>query len=122
MSASIHNHIFRWNSTLDLFVSVFNTKTAVVNTLHNIADPPVDFTFGDWKKMEQIINVLQIFKDATLKLSFRDASISMSIPIVTLIISDLAEETDQDVGVLGMKRDLKKAMETRFAGKYILRL
>ena len=64
--------------------------------------------------MKQIINVLQIFKDATQKLSFHDASISMAIPFVTSIITSLGEETAEDVGVLGMKRELKKAMEKRF--------
>ena len=92
-----------------------------MSTLLHIPDPPVDFTAADWKKMNQIINVLQIFKDATVTLSHRDASISMVIPIVTSIISDLEEETDQDVGVKGMKRDLKKAMETRFAGKDLIK-
>ena len=87
----------------------------MVNTLNELDDPPVEFSAADWKKMKQIIHVLQIFKDATLKLSFHDASISMAIPIVTSIITTLSKETSEDVGVLGMKRDLRKAMETRFS-------
>ena len=112
----------RWNSTLDLLTSIFTQKKAVVGTLGNMDNPPVEFTSADWKKMEQVINVLQIFKDATESLSFRDASISMGIPIVTSIITDLADETEQDVGVLGLMRDLKKAMETRFQGEISLKL
>ena len=65
--------------------------------------------------MEQVIQVLKIFKDATLELSSRDASISMVIPMVTCIISDLEEETEDDRGILGMKRNLKLSMEARFA-------
>ena len=62
-------------------------------TLGKIEDPPVEFLWRDWKLMEQVIQVLKIFKDATLELSSRDASISMVIPMVTCIISDLEEET-----------------------------
>ena len=99
-----------------MLVSIQVNKTAVVNTIPNLDDPPVEFSALDWKKVDQVIHVLQIFKDATLKLSCHDASISMGIPIITSIIEDLGDETAQDVGVLGMKRELKKAMETRFAG------
>ena len=95
-----------------MLVSIQVNKTAVVNTIPNLDDPPVEFSALDWKKVDQVIHVLQIFKDATLKLSCHDASISMGIPIITSIIEDLGEETAQDVGVLGMKRELKKAMET----------
>ena len=107
---------FRWNSTLDTLRSIYDQKQAVVNTLGKIEDPPVDFLARDWKLMGRVIKVLQIFKDATLQLSDRDASISMVIPIVTSIISDLSDETHEDVGILGLKRNLKVTMETRFAG------
>ena len=66
--------------------------------------------------MSQVIEVLQIFKEATLQLSSLAASISMVIPIVTTIMTSLSNEAQADKGVLGLKRNLKLSMESRFAG------
>ena len=49
-------------------------------------------------------------------LSKHDASISMVIPVVTMIINSLEMENPEDYGVLGEKRALKEGMETRFSG------
>ena len=77
---------------------------------------PVDLTTQDFKLMEKVVRVLQPFKEATLMLSKKDASISAAIPVTTLIITSLGKEDPRDDrGVLGMKRALKKNMETRFS-------
>ena len=48
-------------------------------------------------------------------LSRHDASISLAIPIVTIIIDELEKENPREErGVLTMKRALKTSMETRF--------
>ena len=106
----------RWNSTSDLMQSIYELKDPVVDTLNKIEDAPVDFLPRDWKLMRQVKMVLQPFKDATEQLSFHDASISMVIPTVTMIIDTLAEETSDDIGVLGLKRHLREEMELRFSG------
>ena len=78
--------------------------------------PPVELTTQDWKLMEKVVRVLKPFKEATLILSKKDASISAAIPITTLIMTSLEEEDPKDDrGVLGMKRALLRNMETRFA-------
>ena len=77
--------------------------------------PPVEFTQNDWKLLKKIVSVLKPFKEATLFLSKKDASISTAIPITTLVITSLEEEDPIDErGVLTLKRDLKKNMEERF--------
>ena len=71
------------------------------------------FTDQEWKLMRKLIDVLQPFKEATIDLSNRDASISMCIPTVTTIMGGLEEHHD-DYGVRGMKRSLWCNMEERF--------
>ena len=89
-------------------------KPAIIQTL---MDPSlnldIDFSRQDWDKIEQVVKVLRPFEEATKMLQFRDASISMVIPIVTTILKSL-NDSREDVGVLTMKRSLKKAMEERF--------
>ena len=107
----------RWNSTYDLLFSIDRLKPALVQTLSNVPDAPIELTNQDWKLIKKVIRVLKPFKEATEWLSHHDASISMVIPIVTTITVSLEEEDpEDDHGVLGMKRGLKAAMATRFDG------
>ena len=109
-------HFLRWNSTHDLLTSTYETSGAITHVLHNMPSPPVEFTQGDWKLMKKVVTVLKPFKEATLFLSKKDASISSAIPITTLIIRSMEEEDpNEDRGVLTLKRDLKRNMEERFS-------
>ena len=89
-------------------------QPALIQTLSNYEDVSIDFSRAEWELMKKVVRVLKPFQEATVMLSCSDASISQVIPFVTTITESLAEETNDDVGVLGMKRDLKKAMDTRF--------
>ena len=92
------------------------TEPALVQTLHNVDNAPSELTSQEWALLRKVLRVLKPFKEATEMLSRHDASISMVIPIVTMIIEDLeTEDSRDDHGVLTMKRALKKGMETRFA-------
>ena len=82
-------------------------------TLSNLKSK-IEFTQKDWDLMELVVNVLKPFKDATLMLQHRDASISMCIPFVTGIITGL-EVVNADRGVMTLKRALKQNMEERFS-------
>ena len=93
--------------------SYVRLKPAIVHTLLS-HDAPVEFSNADWQLMEKLVKVLRPFVDATEMLSTLDASISMAIPCVTSIIMAM-EVSDEDQGVKTMKKDLKKAMEKRFA-------
>ena len=106
---------FRWNSSYDMINSLLGSEKALVNTLSSLAtNAPVEFSNAEWGTMRKITTVLKPFKEATEILSHRDASISMAIPIVTTILSDLETESREDHGVLTMKRDLAKYMKERF--------
>ena len=106
----------RWNSTAIMFKSFIDTRPAVTQTLSIVDGAPLQFDNSDWKLMEKVFLVLKAFEEATKKLSHRDASISMTVPMVTSIKDSLElSVAGEDHGVRGMKRDLLNAMETRFA-------
>lgn len=99
-----------------MLTSIHDTEDAVAQTLRHMNSAPVEFRDQDWQLMKKVVRVLKPFKEATLMLSEKDASISTAIPVATLIIQSLEEEDRQeDMGVLTMKRDLKKNMKTRFS-------
>ena len=79
----------------------------------NIENPPVEFTRKDWDLIDQVLSVLAPFEEATRDLSNHDASISMTIPTITII--DSLEVGDEDHGVKGLKRSLKASMEARIS-------
>ena len=64
--------------------------------------------------MEKLIEILRPFYEITEMLSKHDASISMAIPAVTLILDSLEENRNKDMGVLGYKRELKAEMLEMF--------
>ena len=90
-----------------------DTKPALVQTLRDIKNPPVEFTRKDWDLIDQVLSVLAPFEEATRDLSNHDASISMTIPTITII--DSLQVGDEDHGVKGLKRSLKASMEARFS-------
>ena len=105
----------RWNSVYIQLESIIKQRAAVVQTLNNVKDAPVNFTNQDWELMIKVKLVLQPFFEVTKMLSNRDASISMAIPVVTLIMKSLEEKPREDQGVLGMKRALKDEMDEMFS-------
>ena len=95
--------------------SIIDLKPSLVQTLSNMPQVPVTFNYQDFDLMKKVLKVLEPFKDATDKLSAQDASISMVIPTVTLIIDGLEDENPtEEHGVLTLKRSLKAAMMARF--------
>ena len=91
-------------------------KAPLISTLQSEnVDAPVEFTKKDWELITQVLSVLQPFQDATKMLSLHDASISMGIPIVTMIMRSL-NVTDADHGIKTMKRALMENMGRRFFG------
>ena len=95
--------------------SIWKLKPALVQILSDMRDPPTDLTRQDWELLEKVIRVLKPFKEATEWLSKSDASISLGIPMITTIRKSLEVLAGIDRGVMGMKRNLTDAMDTRFA-------
>ena len=89
----------------------------MVDTLQELAPDCAahEFSGTEWKTMQKVVNVLKPFEEATRALSAHDASISMAIAYVTMLIKGLEVETADDVGVLTMKRALRHAMVTKFS-------
>ena len=81
--------------------------------LEKLKGPDADFTKLDWELLEKVVRSLKPFEDATKMLSNSQACISSFIPVITSIIKNL--ETGQDHGVKTYRKNLKGAMETRFA-------
>ena len=96
--------------------SIVELMPAVVETMSNVPQVPVDFNSQERTLMKKVLLVVEPFKDATDMLSSHDASISMVIPCVTMIIDGLEKENPaEEHGVLTLKRSLKEAMKQRFA-------
>ena len=101
-----------------MICSILGLQPALVQTLSKMPEVPVEIRRDDWELLKKIKQVLEPFKDATDLLSYHDASVSMVIPVVTMIIDALATENPaEEHGVLTLKRRLKMAMlrENRFA-------
>ena len=71
--------VTRWNSTYYLLKSAKDTKPALVQTLNDIENPPVEFTRKDWDLIDQVLSVLAPFEEATRELSNRDASVAYNL-------------------------------------------
>ena len=59
--------------------------------------------------------MLTFFEQATKMMSEGDASISLSIPVVTTIMLSLKVKKGQDLGVIQLKNGLADAMDRRFS-------
>ena len=103
----------RWNSTFDMGERFLELKVAIISSLATADTYLVQLTKTDWTYLEKATRVLQVFKEATVMLSSRNASISQVIYIITLIMRNL-KETLADHGVKQLKRTLKEGMEDRF--------
>ena len=97
-----------------LLESIFKQQEAVVQTLNNIKTIDIEFVKRDWDLMEKVLAILRPFFEVTEMLSKHDASISMAIPTVTLILDSLEENRSKDMGVLGYKREIKAEMLEMF--------
>ena len=107
----------RWNSTFYMLERFLRLKSALIASIAHCEDldydVKVEFRKDDWSLMEKVVKVLKSFEEATQMLSTKNACISQTIPIITLIIQQL-NTTKADTGVKTLKRDLQDAMEARF--------
>ena len=112
----------RWNTTHDTlkrFVELKNPITKILNDEEwkekiKVNKKAVKFSSLEWQVMENVVKVLEPFKEATLELSKQSACISSTIPTVTSILHTLKpSNTDADAGVKDLKRRLKSNLEAR---------
>ena len=105
----------RWNSTFYMLERFLRLKIPLLSSMANSEDVKVEMRNDDWKLLTKVVTVLKCFEEATTRLSNKSASISLTIPIVNIIIKQL-EALKDDFGVKTLKRDLQHAMEVRFDG------
>ena len=105
----------RWNSTFYMLERFLKLKSPLISSMANSEDydVKVELRKDDWSLMDKVVKVLKSFEEATQMLSTKNACISQTIPIITLIIQQL-NTTKDDFGVKTLKRDLQNAMEARF--------
>mgnify|MGYP001208981527 CR=1 FL=1 len=109
----IQDVVTRWNSTFYMLERFLKLKNPLISSMAWSEDIKVEFRNEDWKLLDKVVTVLKCFEEATKRLSCKSASISLTIPIVTIIIKQL-ETGKNDFGVKTLKRDLRDAMEVRF--------
>jgi hypothetical protein len=81
----------------------------------------VRLTNADWTLMEKVVKVLEVFYEATLKLSSSSACISDVIPIITGLLYTLSPGGNrEDQGVKDFKRKLRASLTDRLGEKELL--
>jgi hypothetical protein len=115
----------RWNTTHDTLKRFVELKEPINKVLDEAEwkekikykEKPVKFSGHEWKMMENVVQVLEPFKEATLELSKASASISQTIPTITSLLLTLKpSNSDADSGVKDLKRRLKENLESRTEG------
>ena len=109
----IQDVVTRWNSTFDMAERFLELKPAIISSIAAVDTDLTQLTKENWNYLQKTKDVLQIFKEATVMLSSKNASISQAIYIVTLLMKNL-KVTLADHGVKQLKRALADGMEERF--------
>ena len=66
----------------------------------------VELSNSEFVLIEKVCKILTFFEQATKMMSEGDASISLSIPVVTTIMLSLKVKKGQDLGVIQLKNGL----------------
>ena len=112
--------VTRWNSTylmLQRFVVLQPEVRALLLDESWQRKLDVRLTNADWNLMEKVVTVLDVFYEATVRLSSNSACISDVIPTITGLIVTLSAEHRDDLGVKDFKRKLKASMLHRLGEK-----
>ena len=79
----------------------------------NCPDLDVELSNSEFVLIEKVCKckILTFFEQATKMMSEGDASISLSIPVVTTIMLSLKVKKGQDLGVIQLKNGISDAMD-----------
>ena len=69
----------------------------------------------NWRLMQQVVDILSDFNDATVQLSHASSCISEVVPVAFLLQESLKKVTDQDQGVKEFKKKLQTAVLDRMS-------
>ena len=116
----------RWNSTCDMTERFLELKDAIIEVLESedwkgkitvkSTGAKVKFSSNDWRIMERTVQVLKPFKEATVKLSSKQACLSESIPTLTTLHHTLRlAPNSTDKGLRDLKTRLDQNLHNRTA-------
>ncbi|CAK1589244.1 unnamed protein product [Parnassius mnemosyne] len=105
----------RWNSTYLMLHRLLEQKNAV--NLYSIEYGKVDtLSSNEWDIIKNLTTALKFFYEATLDLSFDDASISIVIPLISLLTRTLQVRSENENEIMiNMKNSLYDSLNTRFS-------
>ena len=115
--------VTRWNSTYLMLQRFLQLQPVIWSLLldQEWRDKlEVSISNAEWTLMEQVVKVLGVFYEATLRMSSASACISEVIPTVTGLLVSLNINNREDHGVKDFKRKLKDSLERRLGGKEML--
>ena len=101
----------RWNSSLEMLKSVVEQKMALAAYATEGSIPVL--TTSNLEIADKVITVLSPIEEITKNVSKDCASISLIIPLVRALTKKL-EQSDDDIGVRGMKRAMLLSLQRRF--------
>ena len=105
----------RWNSTFLMLQRAAEQRMAI--NLYSLERKGIDtLSNTEWEHLERVVLVLKPFYDATFDICLEDASISIAIPIVAMIMGKLqSDDPDVGEGLVQMRAALRDAMLRRFS-------
>ena len=110
----------RWNSTFLMADRILALMPSLKHILVDMTIAGVNFQADDWKLLSQVVEVLRIFHDVTVEMSKVEASISVAIPIVNMILDQLKpSDGKEDHGIKQWKRDLASEVRRMFGERMV---
>ncbi|KAJ8881945.1 hypothetical protein PR048_018432 [Dryococelus australis] len=106
----------RWNSTTHMMKRLNEQKNAIIMaSSRKDATISAELMVDEWKKIEHLIDILEIFDTATLQLSKETSSISELIPLMQLIQLHLEIPSPKGTGLQGFRNDLLARLKQGFS-------
>ena len=99
----------RWNSTFYMLQRLLEQKKAVIATSVEL-NIHVELTSAQWILAEKIVEILQVYEEATRGASGNYSTAAVVIPIVNSIQKFL-ETSDSDFGVMKMKTEMLASLK-----------
>ena len=110
----IQDEATRWNTTFYMLERLIELKIAITATGVEL-EVPIELSSSHLALAEETVKILQVYKEATWKASGNYATAGVIIPVVNSIVRSLEVfDTDSDIGVMKMKREMLKSLKERY--------
>ena len=87
-------------------------KNAIV-AANTECQPPAELHTQQWNPAEKVIKLLKVFEEATHEVSGEYASVSVIIPIVSVLKKRFSEDV-HDHSIMSMTRGMLKSIQDRY--------